>query len=563
MDPVARARTPVAPALEVVPAASRDNIARWVAAGAVGFTVLGVILRVARYATHQPLWGDEAYLAASLIDRGYLDLLRPLDYHQVAPPLFLWAEHAAIDLLGFNEWSLRLVPLVSGVVAVLLFHLVATATLRGVPRLLSIAIFAVAFYPIRYASEVKPYATDGAVALALLALALAAWRRSEEVRWLWFLAAFTPIALGLSHPAVFLAGGIALWTLARLCRDTRRPFILATLAVATAVAVSFAFWFLLVTRSQAVSAGAETQAYWSQAFPPLDRPFRVPLWMLQVHTSHAFAYPIGEARGGSTATTVLFLIGALTLWRRGPRPLLGLLLAPFALGLLAAFLGRYPYGGSTRTMQYVAPSIVLLAGLGGATLIGRARRQPAALAVAASVLLLIGLGTITGDILRPYKFPEDRIARDFARRFWTGSDGDGETICARRDLGLTFDARHWETGRSAVYLCHQAMFSRRHRRGESPEWSRVDAAHPLRCVLYNCDLLDPDYQRWLAELSAKGNLDIRSHVQLTAVPPHVVGGLVYEDRYDVLELVPRTPGAVEALASRAGSRASTAPTRAR
>ena len=60
------------------------------------FVVVGVVLRVVRYAMNQPLWGDEAFLAASFLDRGYVDLLQPLEYHQVAPLLFLWTERTAV-----------------------------------------------------------------------------------------------------------------------------------------------------------------------------------------------------------------------------------------------------------------------------------------------------------------------------------------------------------------------------------------------------------------------------------------------------------------------------------
>ena len=57
---------------------------------------LGVVIRLVRIVLVHPLWGDECFVAANLIERDYLGLLRPLDYDQVAPVLFLWAE-LAID----------------------------------------------------------------------------------------------------------------------------------------------------------------------------------------------------------------------------------------------------------------------------------------------------------------------------------------------------------------------------------------------------------------------------------------------------------------------------------
>ena len=79
------------------------------------FVVLGVLLRLVRYAMDYPLWWDEAFVAVNFIRRDYLDLLRPLDYGQVCPILFLWAELTLVKLLGFSEWSLRLFPLVCAI----------------------------------------------------------------------------------------------------------------------------------------------------------------------------------------------------------------------------------------------------------------------------------------------------------------------------------------------------------------------------------------------------------------------------------------------------------------
>src|SRR6185436_4942727 len=46
------------------------------------FVALGIALRLIRYLLHFPLWGDETMAAANFLDRGYADLLKPLDYGQ-------------------------------------------------------------------------------------------------------------------------------------------------------------------------------------------------------------------------------------------------------------------------------------------------------------------------------------------------------------------------------------------------------------------------------------------------------------------------------------------------
>ena len=72
-------------------------------------------------------------------------------------------------------------------------------------------------------------------------------------------------------------------------------------------------------------------------------------------------------------TAICFAWGAVVLWRRRSGTVLALALIPFALGLAAAVLRRYPYGMSNRTMQYLAPMICLLGGLGAASLVGPIR----------------------------------------------------------------------------------------------------------------------------------------------------------------------------------------------
>jgi hypothetical protein len=515
------------------------------------FVILGAALRIIRFALNQPLWGDEAFVAANFIDRGFLDLLRPLDYHQVCPLLFLWAELALVKLFGFSEYSLRLFPTLCSVASVFLFQHVAGRVLRGGPKLLAVGIFAVAFYPIRHGSEVKPYASDLLVALVLLAIALEWWRSPRTTGWLWGLVAFAPVALALSHPAAFVAGGISLALLVPIWKTHRWSARVPYMAFNVAIAAAFVGLFVLVIRGQAEDAGAGTLAYWANAFPPLHSPMKLVLWLLQVHTSHMVSYPIGGERGASALTTICMVAGGVMLWRRGRRDLLMLFLAPFAFGFLASCLQRYPYGGSSRTMQYVAPAVCLMTGLGAAGLIGLMRHDGArrrGLRLGTITLVAIGLVAIGRDIMHPYKMIEDQKARAFARWFWAAKAQDGELACVKRDLGTIFEPRHWELGRSAVYLCNQKIYSPRHHRGAPLVLDRVAPNRPLRCVLYNEEPTDhPAFQRWLNSMNDR--YDPRGVERLISVPKTQMHDLWFEDRYVIYEFVPKSSSAIARTSS--------------
>ncbi len=119
---------------------------------------LGVTIRLVRLLLVHPLWGDECYVVANLIERGYVGLLRPLDYLQVVPILFLWAELSITKLLGFSEWSLRLFPTFCAIASLFVFRHMASRLMKGLPLLLGVAIVAVSLNPIRHGGEAKPYA---------------------------------------------------------------------------------------------------------------------------------------------------------------------------------------------------------------------------------------------------------------------------------------------------------------------------------------------------------------------------------------------------------------------
>lgn len=185
--------------------AAGDWQTRWI----ITFLALGVAVRALRYLLRFPLWGDESLLASNLLDRGFLDLLRPLDHIQIAPLLFLTVEHAVTRLLGFSEWSLRLFPFVCSVASLFVFQRLAKLVFRGEAVVLAVGIFAASYPGLRYSAEVKPYGVDLFVSTVLLTLTAAWWRRQDQLRWLWGLAAFVPLALALSYPALFVAGGVS------------------------------------------------------------------------------------------------------------------------------------------------------------------------------------------------------------------------------------------------------------------------------------------------------------------------------------------------------------------
>lgn len=505
---------------------------RWIVRAVWALVALGVAARVLRFALRFPLWGDEAFVAANFIDRGYADLLQPMDYHQVCPLGFLGLELSAVRLLGFNEFGLRIVPLAAGIAALLAFVRVSHLALRGWAWAWAVGVLAVGYYPVRHAAEAKPYSLDLLVAVLLLWPALRAWRAPREARWWWLLAAAAPAALLLSHPAVFVAGGLSLalaWPV--WSRGSRGALAAFAVYNATLLASFLALYAAFTGQQYSTEIGAGGMGeIWKDAFPPWREPLRLAGWLVDTHTGHMLAYPAGGKRGGSTATALACAAALVWMARRRQWSLMALITAPFGLALVAAALQRYPYGGSQRTMQYTAPLICLLAGLGAAwclTLVRSAPRRKALIAAALVGLALVGLGGMARDVRRPYKTPYDEASRRFVQTLVAETPPDARLACVHRDLRRDLAPGCFEWEHSARYQCNLAIYGA----------GRAEAPGPrLRCVVYSVPHFPvaPECRdRWLAEMDARYARAGQRRVELHADSP------THQEWYEIYDFAPQ------------------------
>jgi 4-amino-4-deoxy-L-arabinose transferase-like glycosyltransferase len=509
------------------------------------FTGVGIGLRLSTYLLRFPIWTDEAKLTTSLLDRSYAELMQPLDYGQIAPFLFMWIQKAVSTLLGFTEYSLRLFPLLAAVAGMLLMRHVARRLFGGWPALFAVAILAVSYYPVRHGAEMKPYATDLLASLVLTALAVEWLHRPERARGLWLLAAAAPVVVAVSYPAIFVAAGVVA---ALALPAWRRGGWSSRLALAVAGLLAggtFLLGYVPSIRRLDLHA-SDMMEFWSDSFPPWNDPIGLVIWFLRTHTGRTFGYPIGSDDGGSILTFAVFVVGIVVLLRAGRRALLALLLLPFFAAFVAAVLQRYPYGGSGRVSQYMVPAICLLAGLGIAHLVSRARnaarRRRAAVGVL-GFLAFCGLLLTVVSIVRPYRDRPDLLSRDFARWFWHVKASDAELVGAWEDLRLEIARPRivWTPG-AAEYRVNQRIYHDRARRGEPPCLECVSRERPLRVVFLASSIRRAGLGAWL--------LDMQREHDLVGRERHDPGGFAEEnslggDWIEVYTFSPSSPRPTE------------------
>ncbi len=481
-----------------------STIQRWL----VFLLALGLAARAVRFLLCFPLWDDEAFLCANFIGTSFADLLQPLDYHQVAPLGFLAVELAAVKLLGFHEWSLRLFPFLCSMGSMVLFYHLSGRLLSGWSRVMAVAVFAVSYPGVRYAGEAKQYASDLLVGLVLVVL-LGQWLSHRRMLWLALLAAFVPAALLFSYPAVFVAGGVSIalgWTLLRQ-GDLRSWLFWGGYNLLLVASFALVVW--LAARKQTEAELEWMVRYWHYALPPREWGafFR---WLGLTHIGDLMAVPVGGGNGGSAFSFLLWLVGLGVLLRRKQGVLLWLAVVPMALHFTAAVLHRYPYGGHVKFSQYMVPMMCVLMGLGAAALVRTLSLRKWTtwnLHLATAALAAIAVGSMARDFCFPYKNTTDRQHRDFARWFWKAAQFQGEVACSLSDMGNPFVPERTTTlNWTAMYLCNQAIYSPRHHRGEAVQWDQVGEQRPMRIVVYRPGNIQFDhtlYRQWRAQLQEK------------------------------------------------------------
>jgi len=318
--------------------------------------LLGAIARLVPYVANRSLWLDEASLALNIAKRSFSGLLLPLDHRQWAPVIFLILEKAASELVGINEFALRLVPQLAAMVSLVLFYQVARRCLRPKAALIALGLFALSTSLIYYASEVKPYSSDVAAALAILFFGLMVVQRHGSVDAMLGLGAVGALCILISYPSVFVLAGCGLvlfcfeWS-----RSQRR--IAARLALMAALwAVLFLANYLVLV----IPVSEQLRAYWKSGFAPSPLfSSEAAFWLARAPLRALYGNALGRAPFWLAAGT--FGIGCVWLFLADGW-LLALLLSPAAAALLAAALHQYPFSG--RVILFLVPPYLMLMAAG-------------------------------------------------------------------------------------------------------------------------------------------------------------------------------------------------------
>lgn len=377
--------------------AAKSGVMRILAHPALPWAIIaaGILLRLRLYLANFSLWLDEAMLAVSVRDTEFAGLFAPLiEYSQTAPIGFLLVVKSLSLLFGNGEPVLRLLPLLAGIGALVLFHPVAKRLLPLPLSLVALALFAGNEHLLRYSAEFKQYSCDVFFAVLLLLLALRALDRNLCRTSLVVLGAAGIVAVYFSFAALFVLAGFGL-TFAMLLLGRKEWERFGFLAVIGILWIgAFGLQYTLITGDNIRVEGVTRYFSQQRAFMPLP-PDSVDdvLWFPKAG-ARLLKHPGGFQIESLAA--LLLVLGAVSRARRGPW-ILALLLAPVLLVLVASGFQKYPF--YERLILFTVPALAVLIGEGLLWVDGL-RKRLALARWAAAVLALVVLAEPAYDGLR-------------------------------------------------------------------------------------------------------------------------------------------------------------------
>jgi len=361
-------------------------------------TLCGLAVRFRQFLFVHSYWYDEAFLVLAVRARSLSELLGPQPYNLVIPPLYMGVIQELHNIGGDNELLLRLPAFLAGIAALFLMIPLSRRMIGNAQAVWALAFLAGCRHAISHGCEVRPYTFDLLLMEGVLyCVALLLDPKSGLIPWrlaavgLMFAALFGP---WLSFPCAFALAAASIAIAAHIRRHASWRDWLAWLAFNVVTGASGALlWWFSARHLHSEHLVEHWRLGWG-GFPDLHSPLDTAAWMVW--------RPIAIGNYGNREIglllTALAVPGAFELAKRS-RALVVLLLAPFAVALLAALLGKYPL--ADRTSFFLLPCLWLLSASGVSRLVSWGRRHGRELAFAGLLLIAWDFACLAGKLVEP------------------------------------------------------------------------------------------------------------------------------------------------------------------
>lgn len=306
--------------------------------------LLGIALRLAMYASDRGLWLDEAMQATSIVNRTIPELMQPpLEFNQVGTPVFLAAERLAVEAFGPSEMALRLVPLIAGCLSLVFFLLAVRLCVSPGAALIALALFALSEPMVYYASEVKSYSCGMLATCIILWAAMRIHVRAFATREIIIFSVITTLLVWLQVSVIFIAAAMfaVLVSMAWLGGHRKAAVVACVGGAVTAGSFLVMYKLFIAPTTSAYFDSAMAHYYVALGgYMPMPPKSLQDLEWFFTTPFEFFIDPMGLPTFGLMALSAC--IGLAIFWKQN-RFMLLVLVAPFALALVASAIRQYPF----------------------------------------------------------------------------------------------------------------------------------------------------------------------------------------------------------------------------
>lgn len=319
--------------------------------------LIGSSIRIRQYIFNRSLWLDEAMLALNIIRHSYLDLLKPLDYIQTAPPLFLFIVNFLTEKFGYHEYVLRFLPLIAGIASLFLFWYLANKFLNKFVVPIAVGLLSFSSYAIYYSTEFKQYSVDLMVTIIILILSVHVYKKNFDLKSNLLLGILGALFICLSHTSVFILAGASLSLVLTVFLKERLKGIKKfgyILGMSLFWLISFAVNYLFIIR--VIAPAQIEQEYWQSSYAPMpiisvSDLLWYPKTLLYILRNPLDLYFVG-------ITLLVLFAGLVSFYNKKEKFFLFLVSLPFIFLIIASMLGAYPI--IDRLVVFILPIFFLL-----------------------------------------------------------------------------------------------------------------------------------------------------------------------------------------------------------
>lgn len=349
----------------------------------------GVLLRLVHFGFGRMLWLDEATIAINFLVRDGVDYFEALEFRQIAPPIWMMVSDGLWSFTGNLEYGGRLLSLLAGLTAFILFWRLARERFSSPIVLIAVAVFAFSYMPVYYSAEIKPYIFDLLFCVIVLVQGLRLfekddWRLSDSL-WLGVTLILTS-CFAMAAPMIIGGFGGILGLKALTERRWHAVIILA--ASGAIAALIYAIPALSAFQVQIDQSGLDQGGmgnYFQRHFAPFPPTSLGDLaWYVEI-VQDTLTPMVG--RESNYAYVILALFGSVIVARQSMWKF-AFIIAPIVVGLVLSAAHVYPI--MARLALYIFPIALLLAAFALEKLISELPKRVNWIVVAAIALMSIG-----------------------------------------------------------------------------------------------------------------------------------------------------------------------------